>query len=155
MDMPKPNEHHRKIEALAGNWRGQEKIYPTPWDPKGGEAEADSEGQVILDGFCLLVDYAQRRNGKTGYRGHGVFGYDNKAAKYTMYWFDTMGGAPIMPPAEGTWEGNTLSFVNKGEMGWGRYSYRFDSASSFRFMIEMSQDQKSWSPFLEGVFTRA
>jgi hypothetical protein len=152
--MPKPDDHHRKLEALSGHWRGAEKIHPTPWDSVGGEAEADAVANMALDGFCLIMDYTQRRGGKISYLGHGVFGWDRKAGKYTMYWFDTVGGAPIMAPCEGTWEGNTLSFLNKGEMGWGRYTYRFDGAAKYRFSIEMSQDQKAWTPFIEGEFTR-
>ena len=154
MEMPKPDEHHRKLEALAGKWHGKEKIHPTPWDPAGGEAESDATGKMGLDGFCLIMDYTQKRGGKPNYLGHGVFGWDSKAAKYTLYWFDTIGGAPIMPASEGNWEGNTLSFAHKGDMGWGRYSYHFESPTKYRFTIEMSQDGKSWTPFLEGEFVR-
>jgi len=77
--MPKPGEHHAKLDALAGRWRGQERIHPTAWDPVGGEAEAESEGWMDLDGFCLIMDYTQRRNGKVSYRGHGIFGWDFRA----------------------------------------------------------------------------
>ena len=154
MQMPKPNENHQKLRALTGKWIGKEKIHPTAWDTAGGEAVGQSDAIVAFDGLCVIMDYVQTRSGNVSYRGHGVFGWDNKAAKYTMYWFDSMGGAPLMPAAEGTWIGNSLAFVSKGEMGWGRYSYHFDSDSKYLFTIEMSQDGQNWSMFLESDFNR-
>ena len=44
MHMPKPNEHHQKLHALAGKWTGKEKIHPMPWDPAGGEVVGQSDG---------------------------------------------------------------------------------------------------------------
>lgn len=154
MEMPKPTDHHKKLEALGGKWRGKEKIHPTPWDQVGGDAEGEATAKMALDGFCLIMDYTQRRAGKSSYLGHGVYGWDNKTSKYTMYWFDTVCGSPIMEPCLGTWEGNTLSFLNKGENGWGRYTYQFESATKYRFTIEMSQDQKTWTPFITSEFLR-
>lgn len=154
MQMPRPNENHKKLEALAGKWRGKETIHPTQWDPKGGEAIGESDAAMAFDGFCLIMDYTQTRNGAVSYRGHGVFGWDDKVQKYSMYWFDSMAGAPFWPAAEGTWSGNSLVYVSKSPMGWSRYSYHFDTANKFRFTIEMSQDGQTWSVFIDSAFER-
>src|SRR5713226_4309823 len=74
--MMKPTEQHRKLEKLAGTWVGEEKMYPGPWDPKGGKAKSRQTARVDLDGFFVITDYQQERDGKTSYRGHGVYGYD-------------------------------------------------------------------------------
>jgi hypothetical protein len=154
MHMPKPNENHHKLHVLSGKWIGIEKIHPMPWDPAGGDATAESNAIVAFGGFCVIMDYVQTRGGNVSYRGHGVFGWDDKVRKYTMYWFDSMAGAPLCPAAEGTWVGNLLVYVSKNEMGWGRYSYQFESESKFKFTIETSQDGQAWTVFLEGEFTR-
>ncbi|MEK7820622.1 MAG: MotA/TolQ/ExbB proton channel family protein, partial [Pseudomonadota bacterium] len=42
----------------------------------------------------LITDYAQERDGKIHYRGHGAYGGDAARGRYTMYWFDSMGSDP-------------------------------------------------------------
>ena len=100
-EMPKPTEKHAKLQSLAGTWVGEETMYPSPWDPKGGPALGRTESRLDLDGFYLLSDYTQERGGRTSYKGHGVFGYDPGSGSYTMHWFDSM-GFPCTVPAKGT-----------------------------------------------------
>ena len=151
--MMKPTDQHRKLEKFSGTWIGEETIYPSPWDTKGGKAKSRQTGKVDLDGFFAIVDYQQERDGKTSYRGHGVYGYDGNRKQYAMFWFDSMG--MIAPePAWGQWEGDTLSFQSKSPMGQGRYSYKFNSDGSVDFKIENSQDGKSWKPFLDAKYRR-
>ena len=152
--MMKPTEEHRKLEWLAGTWVGEEKMYPGPWDPKGGTAKSRQTGRVDLDGFFIIVDYQQERDGKINYRGHGVYGYDPNRKQYAMFWFDSMG--PVSAePAWGKWEGDSLTFESKSPMGHGRYIYKFNTDGSYAFRMENSQDGKSWKPFLDAKFRRA
>ena len=153
MDMPKPSDEHRKLKAFAGTWSGEEKIFPSPWDAKGGSATSRFQARVDLDGFFVIADYVQERGGQASYRGHGVFGYDPQQKCYTMHWFDSMGsGTP--EPARGRWEGSRLTFQNTNPMGQSRYSYVFEAENSFRFIIENSRDGKNWATFMEGKYTR-
>ena len=152
-EMPKPTDKHAKLKALAGTWVGEEKIHPGPWDPKGGSALGRTETKVDMDGFYVVTDYVQERDGKTSYKGHGVFGYEPKTNTYTMHWFDSM-GFPTGDPARGTWEGNRLTFQNTSPMGQGRYTYDFEADGKYRFKIENSKDGKQWSTFMEGMYTR-
>ncbi len=153
MEMPKPGEQHKKLQAMVGQWVSEDKFHPTPWDPKGGMAKTSMNTRADLDGFFIISDAAQERDGKVTYRGHGVFGYDGLQQKYTMHWFDVMGFDPG-PPALGTWEGNKLTFLHKHSMGSGRFTYEFDSPSTFRFKMERSQDGQTWMPFLDSVYRR-
>jgi hypothetical protein len=100
----------------------------------------------------LINDYTEERDGQVMFRGHGVYGYDPKRERYTMHWFDSMG----MPPNEtlGTWEGNTLTFQNRGEMGHGRYTYVIENDGSYRFRIDTSKDGQEWIPMMEGHYRR-
>jgi hypothetical protein len=152
MEMPRPTEHHRKLEVFAGTWRADETLYPSPWDPKGGKATATSRSRIDLDGFFLITDYAQERDGRPAFRGHGVYGYDVHKGHYLMSWVDSMGD--MGPPTPGRWEGNTLTYEHKTGMGWSRYVYVVESADRYVFRIEHSRDGNEWSAFMEGVYTR-
>src|SRR5947208_1920101 len=152
-EMPKPTEKHAKLQSLAGTWVGEETMYPSPWDPKGGPALGRTESRLDLDGFYLLSDYTQERGGRTSYKGHGVFGYDPGSGSYTMHWFDSM-GFPCTVPAKGTWEGNRLLFQSASPMGQGRFTYEFEREGKYRFKLENSRDGKEWTTFMEGNYTR-
>ena len=153
MEMPKPIPQHRKLEAFAGTWTGQEKMLPSPWDPKGGNAQGAITSRMDLDGMYLVSDYTQQRDGKVTYRGHGVIGYDPKREAYTMYWFDSMsydtGGAAL-----GRWESDTLTFEMKNPMGYSRYIYKLQGDGKYEFRMEMSQDGRNFQPWLESTWTR-
>jgi len=153
MDMPKPGEEHRKLQAFVGEWKGDEKMFPSPWDPKGGPAKSRTVTKADLDGFFIVSDYTQERDGKVSYRGHGVYGWDSFQKHYTMHWFDTMGCDPG-EPAKGVWEGNTVRFQSQHPMGHGRYTYVFDGKDRMTFKLEHSQDGKNWSMFMEGTSTK-
>ena len=154
MSMPAPTEHHDRLEAMVGTWRVEETMAPSPWDPVGGPATATSVGRRDLDGMHLIVDYQQTRDGGISFRGHGVYGWDPTVGCYTMYWFDSMGFDPG-GPAQGTWEGDTLTFVAERSHGHSRYVYTFEGPDRFRFHIEMSPDGSTWSRWLDSVYTRA
>lgn len=153
MEMPKPDEHHKKLEAMVGEWTGEETMHPSPWDPQGGPATSRINARMDLDGFFLISDYVQERNGATTFRGHGVYGWDANQQKYTMHWFDSMGFDPG-PPVPGTWEGNRLRFQHQAHMGHTRYTYEFIDKDTYSFNLEHSQDGKKWAPFVESTVRR-
>jgi hypothetical protein len=155
MEMPRPGPEHRRLATLAGDWTGEETLFPSPWDAKGGRAKARWHARIDLDGFFLVTDYEQERAGKVTYRGHGVHGFDPKERAYTMCWFDSMG--PSSPAAvRGTWEGDTLAYEHRHPMGWARYIYKMKEGDKhFTFRLEQSQDGKQWVPFVEGTYTRS
>ncbi len=152
--MPQPTEQHRKLHRLAGTWAGEEKMNPSPWGP-GGTATGRYTGRVDIDGFFVVQDYVQEKDGKPSYRGHGIFGWDARRSTYTWYWVDSMGEVPPSP-SRGQWNGDTLQFEHE-PMGdrRGRYTYQFLDDNTYRFKIENSQDGgKSWSTFMEATYRR-
>lgn len=154
MHMPQLNEHHKKYDALVGEWEGKETIHPTPWDPAGRKATSKSRSRMDMGGFFMMTDYEQfGPDGKQSYKGHGVYGWDPRQEKFTMHWFDVMGGDPGAP-ALGTWQGNVLCFQLAHHMGHSRYTYTFARDGAYSFKIEMSQDGKQWAPFIDGEYTR-
>lgn len=153
MGMPTVQEQHKKLALFAGNWAGEEKMYPSPWDPEGGMALGKMVSKIDLDGFFLIQDYIQERGGQVSFRGHGILGWDGQIDKYTMHWFDSM-GMPAHEPALGAWDGNTLRFEHTTPMGQQRYLFISEGPSRYSFKMENSQDGKSWTTFMEGHYNK-
>src|SRR4030095_7107668 len=97
----------RALETFAGSWVGEEKIYPSPWDPSGGPANGRMESRIALDEFFLISDHTEERGGQVSYRGHGVYGWDPQDQCYTMHWVDGMGSIPNTW-AKRRWEASIL-----------------------------------------------
>ncbi len=153
MEMPKPSDAHKKLSLLAGNWQGEEKLFPSPWDPKGGAAVGRANNRSALDGFVVLHDYEQERGGSVTYRGHGVFSYDLQRNEYLLYWFDSM-GSPLNE-FRGKFEGSILSMVHKGQMGQSRAIFDLSQPGKYTFKMDMSQDGTQWQPMMEGSYRKA
>jgi hypothetical protein len=150
--MPRPTDEHRKLSVLAGAWSGLEKLYPSPWGP-GGQATGRLAARMAVDGFYLVQDYEEEKDGRVVFRGHAVLGYDPQDQSYVWYWFDSMGDAPSKP-ARGKWQGDTLTFLQESTGQRSRYTYRFESDTRYSFKMEGSRDGVSWQPFLEASYTR-
>ena len=155
MDMPRITDAHRRLEALAGTWAGEETLQPSPWAPEGSTVFGRLEARIDLDGFFLITNYVGEKADRSAvvYRGHGVYGWDEKKQRYTMNWFDSMGGE-YETPALGTWEGDTLLFVQRGLHFQNRFTYEMQGPDAYRFSIENSTDGETWKLFMEAVYRR-
>jgi hypothetical protein len=152
MDMPTPAREHERLSALAGEWRGEEHVHPSPWNPTAGTASAKSSLRMALDGFVLIGDYEHAR-GDSRFLGHAVFTWDAGERKYLMYWFDSM-GFPPRSPARGSWTDDGLVLVDDHPMGQTRYTYRLAGPDAYTLKIENSLDGQTWTPFIEGSYRR-
>src|ERR1700680_4622641 len=52
---PKPLEEHRKLAVFAGEWNGEEVVFPSRWNT-GGPALSHVVARVDLNGFYLNQD---------------------------------------------------------------------------------------------------
>jgi hypothetical protein len=151
MELPRPTAEHERLARLAGDWEGDERILPTPFDPEGGPAHGTWRNRMALGGFSLIAEYEQRRGGAVNFEGHGVYGWDG--GRYTLHWFDSTGIAQG-ERASGAWEGDRLTLVHEtAHAGYGRHVYVVGDGT-FRFGLEHSQDGSAWLPFLEGEYRR-
>ena len=152
MDMPRPGAEHEKLKLFAGRWTGEEKIHPSPMDPKGGAANARVENRIALDGFVVVQDYEQERGGGVTFRGHAVIWYDAARKLYVMDWWDTMG----MGRADflGVFEGNRVALISEGPMGKARATFDFAGKDRYTFTMDVSMDGRNWAMFMEGSYTR-
>ena len=152
MDMPKPTTAHQKLSKLVGRWSGPEKMPPGPWAPEGGTALGRVENREGLDGFVVIQDYAQERDGEVVFRGHGVFGWNAGAGHYTLHWFDSMGtGANEY---RGDFTGEVLSLTSDSPMGKSRAVFDLGAPGRYTFKMEVSQDGRAWTTFMEGAYVR-
>ena len=151
MQMPKPTPDHEKLYVFAGEWEGPETMMPGPMGP-GGTATGKMKARVDIDGFYVISDYAQEKDGNVTYRGHGVYGFDAQAGEFTWYWVDSMGFPSV--PARGKWDGDTLTFTSTSPHGQGRYVYRFQGTDKHHFRIENCFDGKTWTVFMDATYVR-
>jgi hypothetical protein len=152
MDMPKPTADHKRLEKLAGIWKGTEKMYPSQWDPQGGEAQATTRARIACAGFNVVSDYEQTRGGQRTFEGHGVYSVDAKANQVVCHWFDSMGQG--VEEFRGTWQGDTLTLTSKSPMGHARLTYDASKPGVLRSAMEMSQDGKTWNKMFDGNYRR-
>lgn len=152
--MPQPGPEHEKLHALVGKWEGEEKISPSPWGP-GGKAIGRYDMRVAVDGFFVVQDYEEEKDGRIVFRGHGIYGWDAKDKMYTWFWVDSMGQTPV-GPSRGRWEGDALVFESThSPEGRGRYSHRFEGANTYHFKLESSFDGgKTYLTQMEGTYHR-
>ena len=152
MDMPKPGAAHDKLTRLSGRWVGEEKMFPSPWDPEGGTAIGRSHSRIALSGFALITDYEQERDGVITFTGHGVFSFDPKEELYSLHWFDCMGS-----PAEvfkGRFDGDTLTLAHGGPAMHARMKYDLSDPDHLSWQMEMSQDGLNWKTMVDGRYAR-
>lgn len=152
MQMPTLSEAHHLLARLEGNWRGDERLQPSPWDPAGGSAQATIENRVALGGFTVVQDYRQTRHDRADFLGHGVFSWDEARAEYVLHWWDSMG----MPPNEfrGPFDSGVFTLICVSPQMRSRAMFDVSQPGRYRFRMDISMDGRSWQNFMEGDYTR-
>ena len=150
--MPQLSDAHRQLAKIVGDWRGEEKLHPSPWDPVGGMADARVQNRLALGGFVVVQDYEQKRGGQVTFEGHAVFRYDAQAQCYVSHWFDSM----AMQPNEfrGQFVNDVMTLNMQGPMGHNRTVFDFSKPGQYTFKMEVSPDGQHWHPFMEGKYAR-
>lgn len=151
MEMPQPTPNHLRLEALAGDWEGEETMHPSQWDPEGGAARGRTRSRLALNGFALISDYEQERDGVITFTGHGVWRFDPREDRYELHWFDCF-GAPL-ELFHGRFEGDVLTVTHGGPMH-ARLTYDLSEPGQLISKMEMSEDGESWSTLFDGRYTR-
>lgn len=148
MEMPKPGPAQEKLKTFVGEWRGREKMHPSPWMPEGGVRDAKVSNRIALDGFAVVQDYVQSDNGRPAFSGHAVILKNPHADSYQMHWFDSFSPSLF----EGSFDGKRAIFTSKSPMG--RATFEF-SGRTYKFRMEGSQDGTNWAPLMDGEYERA
>ena len=149
---PTALEEHRKLAVFAGEWSGDEMVYPSRWNA-GGPATALIKARMDLNGFYLIQDAVQMRDGKETFSTHGVFTYDREDRTYKLFWYDSLGYTPPSP-ASGGWVGKTLTLVRGSLRGNARHVYEIIDDESYSLKIQFSPDAEGWADVLTGTYRR-
>jgi len=152
MDMPKPTADHKKLEKLAGIWKGKETMHPSECDPKGSTADVVSRSRMALTGFHVVTDYERTRSGMR-FEGHGVYAFDPAAKQVVLHWFDSVGEG--REEFRGTWTGDVLTMSSRNPQGHARLTYDLSKAGVMVWRMETSTDGKTWSKFFDAQYQRA
>lgn len=152
MNMPTPSDGHLLLKMLSGSWQGEETMYPSQWDPKGGTAIGRNEHEISLGGFALLADYEQERDGAITFSGHGVYTYNPDEDRHYLHWFDSMGSPPEV--FVGGFDGDVLTLGHGGPGMHARMTYDFSAPGIMKGKMEMSPDGAEWKVLFEAEYKR-
>ncbi|QAU44305.1 DUF1579 family protein [Bradyrhizobium guangzhouense] len=147
-----PLAEHARLAAFAGEWNGEEMVFPSRWTA-GGPATSRTVARMDLNGFYLIQDSVQMRDGKQAFATHGLFTYDRDDRTYKLFWYDSLGYTPPSP-ASGGWVGNTLTLVRGSLRGNARHVYEIIDDVSYSLKIQFSPDAEGWTDVLTGVYRR-
>lgn len=147
-----PLAEHARLAAFAGEWNGEEVVFPSRWT-EGGPATSHTVARMDLNGFYLIQDSVQMRDGKQVFATHGIFTYDRDDRTYKLFWYDSLGYTPPSP-ASGGWVGKTLTLVRGSLRGNARHVYEIIDDNSYSLKIQFSPDAEGWADVLTGVYRR-
>lgn len=152
MTTPQPTAGHGRLVRFVGTWSGTENMLPSHWDKDGFTALGRNTCRLALNGFAMIVDYEQVRDGEVAFTGHGVLTYDERTDQYQMTWFDCLGTAPEM--FIGKFVGEVLTLISDRGEARARLTYDFSREGIWRGQMEMSTDGKFWNTLFEAEYTR-
>ncbi|EIG60435.1 MULTISPECIES: DUF1579 family protein [Bradyrhizobium] len=147
-----PLPEHARLAAFAGEWNGEEVVFPSRWT-EGGTATSHVVAHMDLNGFYLIQDSVQTRDGKQSFATHGIFTFDREDRTYKLFWYDSLGYTPPSP-ASGGWVGKTLTLVRGSLRGNARHVYEIIDDDSYSLKIQFSPDAEGWADVLTGVYRR-
>ncbi|MET3971197.1 MULTISPECIES: DUF1579 family protein [Bradyrhizobium] len=147
-----PLAEHARLAAFAGEWNGEEVVFPSRW-VAGGPATSHVVARMDLNGFYLIQDCVQMRDGKQAFATHGLFTYDRDDRTYKLFWYDSLGYTPPSP-ASGGWVGKTLTLVRGSLRGNARHVYEIIDDDSYSLKIQFSPDAEGWADVLTGIYRR-
>ena len=153
MEMPKVGrEMQRLTELFVGSWRGDERLFPSAWDPVGGPAVGTWTVRSVAGGFALALEYIEERDGRVTYQGHGVHAQDAHTGQLAAFWFDSIG---VVPKAgvPATLEGDRYTYTERTPTGQSRFTYAWQGGV-FTLAIDRSPDGVTWAPMHAGTYRR-
>jgi len=147
-----PGEHHKHLDAYAGNWKIHTKFWMDANQPPE-ESDGKAENTWVLGGRFLQQRYKGESMGEP-FEGLGFLGYDNAAGEYSSLWMDNHG--TMMGLASGTcsdggkvhaWTGSYLDPATGATKSYRSVS-RTEDATHYVFeMHETGPDGKEHKSF--------
>lgn len=108
--MATPNENHKVLEAMVGNWTFVSKMRMKPSD-KQEESKGTLQAVWVFGNRFLKRDFQMEWAGNK-MSGTGYIGYDNNLGEYQDLWLGDMGTGMML--AKGTYDAKTKTLKLSG-----------------------------------------
>jgi hypothetical protein len=92
--MAAPNEHHKVLEPMVGNWTFTSRMWMKPGD-KPEESKGTLKAEWVYGNRFLKRDFKLEMAGHA-MAGTGYLGYDNTLGEYQELWLGDMGTGMMM-----------------------------------------------------------
>ena len=110
MEISSPNENHKVLESLIGEWDHVVKWWDSP-EMEPQVSKGSSKTSWIMGGRFIQQDVEGEAMGQP-FQGMGITGYDNVAKKYISTWIDTMSTG--MMKGSGQYDAATNTLTEEG-----------------------------------------
>lgn len=105
-----PGDAHKKLNAMAGTFNADVKMWMQPGAPPAGGAGV-AENSWALDGRFLEQHFTGNFMGMP-FTGMGFTGYDNIKKKYVGAWMDTMTTSMMISSGTANADGKSYTFTS-------------------------------------------
>lgn len=126
-----PNENHRVLDQVVGNWDYTSKMWMSPAAPPE-ESTGTSQAQWVMDGRFVQQNVHGQSMGQP-FDGTMVLGYDNAKKSYVGTWYDNMGTG--MMNSTGQFDPTTKTLTQNGE-----FDCPFKGHMNFRWVTRFVDD---------------
>lgn len=147
--------------ALEGAWEGEDQLFASPWSA-GGVARGSWNFRRDPSGLHLIHDFTEIRETGDRFDGHGVLcadpgadpGADPADGTILWFWFDSYGFPPL-PPAQGGWNGATLTLEKATPRGLGRTRFTLEGGWLLQTVEARPAGAAAFAPVMAGRYRRA
>ena len=135
MELSKAGEEHHRLEALAGTWDKEIKVWSAP-GASPITLKATTVNTMILGGRFLKLE----SKGDMGYEGLVLMGFDRRSKRYTQVGYDSFGTYYVT--AAGTYDPSQNAIVMYGEdvdpmLGTQKYNFITRFVSPTKYVTEV------------------
>jgi len=157
MEMGKPNEHHKALAALEGDWSVETSMQMAPDQPMM-KSMGEAHNKLILGGRFLHGDYKGTFMNMP-FEGVGLMGYDPMKKKHVSVWADSMSGGVMTSYGDCDGACKTITFTDEvddpmsGKKVPIRYVYTIESKDKYMMEWYEPHDGKEFKS-MTIVYTR-
>lgn len=149
----KPGPEVKKLDVFAGAWTLDGNMKPGAMGPGGSMTE--NEKCEWMEGGFYLVCHSDYKSTMGSGVGISVMGYSTDDKAYTYREFNSFGE---FDDSRGILDGDTWTWTSDEKMGGmtmkGRFIMKMNSATSYTFTFDMSQDGTKWNTIVDGKATK-
>ena len=150
MKRPDLSEHHLKMHVFAGDWEGEDTVYPGFFAKEEMTANSIAQNMLAFGGFGVIHDYIQTQPDGSRHHIHGVIQFSDMTGDYHMDLYTWLGRRSFT----GRLRDNAFSFTQRGPNGQLRITYDFSEADVCKFEFDQAKEGEDFVPSVRGLYHR-